>query len=189
MARYLFRIANTKGFTPVDLPKVSESVRTLLGSKESSSHFRIGTKAFEFNLFAGTGEEAAARKELLERNGFRVISEKLLDAPTPLVSKESALNEGIKLFNEERFWESHEILEQAWRSSKGTERDAIQGLILTAAAFVHFQKNETDISLSILRRARAKMNDDQIVNSVGLADLRKSVDLIINASQVHVFKI
>lgn len=189
MARYLFRIANTKQYSPVELLQVSEAVRKVLGSKESASHFRIGTKAFEFNLFALSSEEVEAKRGLLEGNGFRVISEKLLDTPTPPVDKKSALKEGVELFNEERFWESHEILEQAWRSSKGSEQDAIQGLIQTAAAFVHYQKNERDISLSIMKRARAKMYDQQVINSLGLADLRKGLDSIIMTGEIRLFKI
>ena len=40
----------------------------------------------------------------------------------------------VRLFNEGRYWESHEALEDRWRA---TESDFYQGLIIYASAFVH----------------------------------------------------
>jgi predicted metal-dependent hydrolase len=96
-------------------------------------------------------------KRFLGQNGFEILGEKLLDTPPTTMAKPDAVKEAVALFNNERFWESHEVLEQTWRSAKGAERDTLQGVILTAAAFVHYQKGEPDICLSVLRRARAKL--------------------------------
>lgn len=48
--------------------------------------------------------------------------------------------EFIERFNQEKFFEAHEILEALWRTEKGDVRDYYQGLIQIAAAFVHIQK-------------------------------------------------
>ena len=45
--------------------------------------------------------------------------------------------EFIELFNEERFWHSHEALELAWRENGST---FYKGLIIFASAFVHVQR-------------------------------------------------
>lgn len=47
---------------------------------------------------------------------------------------------GIDLFNEGKFWESHEEWEKIWTESTGTDRLFYQALIQTAAALVHVQR-------------------------------------------------
>ena len=75
------------------------------------------------------------------------------------IEKEQLVKDGISYFNNERFWECHEALEGAWKQSKGDEKELIQGLILIAAALVHYQKDEDDICLSVLGRALEKLRD------------------------------
>jgi predicted metal-dependent hydrolase len=47
------------------------------------------------------------------------------------------LTEFVRRFNAGSFWESHEVLEDAWRA---TGSDFYQGLILFASAFVHVRR-------------------------------------------------
>ena len=75
------------------------------------------------------------------------------------IEKEQLVKDGISYFNNERFWECHEALEGAWKQSNGEEKELIQGLILVAAALVHYQKAEDDICLSVLGRALEKLHD------------------------------
>ena len=74
------------------------------------------------------------------------------------IEKNQLINDGIFYFNNERFWESHEALEGAWKECIGDEKELIQGLILIAAAFVHYQKYENKICLSVLNRALKKLH-------------------------------
>ncbi len=67
-----------------------------------------------------------------------------------------------ELFNAERYWEAHEVLEGAWKSSKGDEKELIQGIILVCAALVHAQKAEYDICLSMLGRALQKLQGKEL---------------------------
>ena len=189
MARYLLRIANKVGYSPRDVQQVSASIRKILGSRESASHFRIGTETVEFNIFADNEKELEERKRLLTESSFKIVSVRLLDTPPKAVDKEGALEEGIQLFNEERFWESHEALEQAWHIAKGVERDAIQSIILTAAAFVHYQKGEEEICLSIMKRARAKMALVKSYQVIDFEDLERNIDGILDSEKVQLFKL
>lgn len=55
-------------------------------------------------------------------------------------TRPSAYHEFIRLFNERKYFEAHEILESRWRRETGAARDFYHGLIQIAAAFVHVQK-------------------------------------------------
>ena|SRR5438128_767935 len=44
---------------------------------------------------------------------------------------------GIELFNQQEFFESHEVLEDVWRPARGAERFFLQALIHFAVAFHH----------------------------------------------------
>lgn len=46
--------------------------------------------------------------------------------------------EGIRLFNQEDFFECHDILEELWSETLGEEKKFIQGLIQAAIALFHF---------------------------------------------------
>ena len=189
MARYLLRVANKDGYSPKDAERVASTIRKILGSRESASHFRVATDALEFNMFARDEKELDDRQRRLTMSLFKIVNVKLLDTPPKHVNKEEALEEGVQLFNEERFWECHEILEQAWHVSKGVERDAIQSIILTAAAFVHHQKGEEEICLSILKRARAKMASVKTYETIDFEGLEKNIDGILDSERIRLFKL
>jgi hypothetical protein len=189
LARYLLRVANKDRYSPRDVQRVAETIRNILGSRESASHFRVSTDVLEFNVFAKSEKELDDRKRLLTQNLFKIVNLKLLDRPPKIIDKNAAFSEGVHFFNQERFWECHESLEQAWHASKGVERDAIQSIILTAAAFVHYQKGEEEICLSILKRARAKLMSVKESNIIDMETLKKNIDEILDSKLIRLFKL
>lgn len=54
---------------------------------------------------------------------------------------DSRFREFVDLFNREKFFEAHEVLESLWRATHDTDKDFYQGLIQLAAAMVHVRKN------------------------------------------------
>jgi uncharacterized protein len=46
--------------------------------------------------------------------------------------------EGIRLFNEEEFFDCHDVLEELWSETVGPERKFLQGLIQASIALFHF---------------------------------------------------
>lgn len=46
--------------------------------------------------------------------------------------------EGLRLFNAEDFFESHEVLEELWQETEGEPKKFYQGLIQAAVALLHF---------------------------------------------------
>lgn len=67
--------------------------------------------------------------------------------------EDELFSEARVLFNAERYWECHEVLEGIWRTKQGEEKRLLQGIILVCAAFVHHQKGEDDVALGVLKRA------------------------------------
>ena len=189
MARYLVRLANSKRYGPRDAVGLSIRIRDLLGSKDTIGNLRVSRRAVEFDLFANDPVELEARKLILESKVARILTLKSLDQAPANRDKLEVLREGIGLFNEERFWECHEVLEQIWHPAKGADREIIQGLILTAAALVHAQKDETDVCLSMLRKARGKLGSNAAYEGVGLQQVRISIDRILASKHPVPFRV
>ena len=53
------------------------------------------------------------------------------------------------LFNQEKFFEAHEVLEALWLETKGGERNFYQGLIQLAASLVHFHMRRSRSAASL----------------------------------------
>lgn len=71
---------------------------------------------------------------------------------------DDALSRGVALFNRGAFFEAHEILEDAWRAlPAGSTRTFYQGLIQFAVAIVHHQRGRAASALTLLARARPKL--------------------------------
>jgi uncharacterized protein len=186
--RYLVRLANTKGYTPPDVKAMQAKIRELLGSTDKIGNLRVSTSAIEFDLFA---EPADLRKtkNLLEDKISKIITLRSIETRVSAKGEAESLREGIELFNQERFWESHEVLEDIWHPATGVERDIIQGLILTAAALVHYQKHENDVCISILGRAVKKLGAHDTFNGLDIKRLKAGIDLILKDNTAELLRI
>jgi uncharacterized protein len=67
------------------------------------------------------------------------------------------IQEAIRLFNEEHFFEAHEVLEEVWRIERGEPRLFLQGLIQVCAAYHHFQNGNLVGAITLLERGSDKM--------------------------------
>lgn len=106
------------------------------------------------------------------------------------LEKEDAVETGKLYFNEERFWECHEVLEGVWKNTFEGEKDLIQGIILVAAAFVHHQKNENEICLSILNRAIEKLqNSSGHYCGINIDEFKKKTFGILKTGKIATFTI
>jgi hypothetical protein len=157
---------------------VQTKIRELLGSTDKIGNLRISTTAIEFDLFVASSDLSKS-KSLLENKISKVETLRSLESRVPTREESEALREGIDLFNQERFWEAHEVLEEIWHPAIGVDRDTIQGLILAAAAFVHYQKNEESVCLSILGRAKDKLGINDQFQGLDIKHLRTNIDRIL----------
>jgi len=107
-----------------------------------------------------------------------------------IVEKEKAISEGVDYFNNERFWECHEILEGVWKNCDGNEKFLVQGLILVAAGLVHYQKDEDSICISIFNRALEKLeNSNGNYHNIDIDKIKEIITEMINSKDVSSFLI
>ena len=172
------RLANNQDYLPKDVKMMQAKIRELLGSAEKIGNLRISTSAIEFDLFAEK-DDLNKSESLLEAEISKVITLRSTEPRGSARGEQEALREGIDLFNQERFWEAHELLEEIWHPAKGVERDTIQGLILTAAALVHYQKNEKTVCVSILGRAMTKLGTIDNFKGLDTKRLRAAIEQIL----------
>ena len=105
-------------------------------------------------------------------------------------AKEEALKRAKQYFNDEKYWECHEVLEGVWKKTYEGEKDLVQGIILVAAALVHYQKNENDICLSIMKRAMEKLSSSSgIYHDVDMDKFRKTTAKMISSGKIEPFMI
>jgi len=69
------------------------------------------------------------------------------------------LEMGIGLFNGRKFFEAHEEWEKLWRKMDvSSERYFIQGLIMIAGAFVHYQRGNYAGMSKLIEKGRPLLN-------------------------------
>jgi predicted metal-dependent hydrolase len=188
MMRYLVRLANSQGYTPTDIKMLQAKIRELLGSADKIGNLRVSTSAIEFDLFAEQ-TDLNKSKSLLEEKISKVVTLRPIDPRVITKGGEEMLREGVDLFNQERFWEAHEVLEEIWHPATGVERDIIQGLILTAAALVHYQKNENAVCVSILVRAMEKLGKLDNFKGLNIKHLRAGIEQILKDNMPELLRI
>ena len=94
------------------------------------------------------------------------------------------LHNGIRLFNEAKFFDAHEALEDVWRESPSAEKKFFQGLVQVAVAFHHHSTGNLVGMRSVLKRAMGNLEKcpanfhevdvDQLLDS--LAQWRDAMD-------------
>jgi uncharacterized protein len=65
--------------------------------------------------------------------------------------------EGLEAFNSRKFFEAHELWEDAWRVTPDPGRRFLQGLIQVAAAFHHFSRSNLRGTRNLLREGLLKL--------------------------------
>src|SRR5208282_4417943 len=189
--RYLIRLKNGIGAVPRDTRSLSRlAYESVKGLGEDIGNLRINPSAVELDLLLNSPENLNPAIEILESKIGPSLTIRQLDTDMPKMEKGAALRLGIDLFNQERYWESHEALESVWLTAIGREKELLQGLILAAAAFVHLQKGEDDVALSILSRASEKFrNDNGSYSGIDISKLEKIISSMLSSCKPAVFKI
>ncbi len=189
-ARYLVRVENSRKLPITDYSRVRQSYGRMLadfGCRLNSS--RISSVAVELDFFAPDRRKAEEMVELL-RSQVRVLSTSDLLANEAVEGKEKTLEEAKRLFNEERFWEVHEKVEGIWRTASGEEKQVQQSIILYAGALVHYQKNEMETTLRMLKRSLEKMKwSADSYFCFDLSRMRREAEGMIGRGSVSVFRL
>lgn len=92
-------------------------------------------------------------------------------------------SEGVRLFNQGRFFECHEVWELLWKRSSGADKLFYQGMIQAAAALLHAGRGEFNGARSIWAKARAKLDGlPADHHGIALGELRAAVEKFIAAA-------
>ncbi len=67
--------------------------------------------------------------------------------------------EGMKLFNEGKFFEAHEELETAWKDETGAVRELYQGILQIAVAYLHITRGNYEGSVKVYGRGLKRLKD------------------------------
>jgi len=186
MDRFMLHLKNT-GFCPSDTGKLLADARNLAGGLDAIIRdCRVATKYVEFDVSTDKSNMDAMVQRLAPiapLDHARLVTEEHME-------KEEAIKLGVFYFNEERFWEAHEVLEGVWKRCYEGERDLVQGIILVAAALVHYQKAEDGICLSVFGRALEKLaKSSGAYHGIDVDALRQKVGRMVDSGQVSLFSI
>lgn len=80
-----------------------------------------------------------------------------LAVDTAVTLHDPRLTEFIRLFNERKFFESHEILEELWLECVDDQKEFYRGLIQCAVALAHWQRNNRTGARQVGSRALATL--------------------------------
>jgi hypothetical protein len=182
----MLHLKNT-GYTPQDTDKLLVMARKLSYNLAATIRdCRVSTRYVEFDVSI----DKSKMDTLVERFAPIAPLDHAKHVVEEHIEKEDAIKMGISYFNEERFWEAHEVLEGVWKKCFEGEKDLVQGIILVAAALVHYQKAENTICLSVLGRALEKIGRATgMYHDINVDLLRKNVQAIKNSGQISLFSI
>jgi predicted metal-dependent hydrolase len=71
---------------------------------------------------------------------------------------ERAFQHGLALFNAGRFFDAHEVWEDAWRAAPAEEKKFLQGLIQIAVALHHHSRGNSVGARLLLARAQRNLS-------------------------------
>ncbi len=188
MKRYMLHLQNIVPYTAKEAVLLLHRARELVEPEASIRDARVSKKYIEFDISIPE-----------DRDPSQIISR--IEVIAPLAScdevterhieKDKAIVQAVQLFNEERYWEAHETLEYVWKNAAGMEKQILNGIILVAAAFVHHQKDEQDICISILHRAKRKFDgtSDRYYYGIDILRIVQLLSDIVHTGRIHRFTI
>jgi uncharacterized protein len=154
MKRYMIYLKNDS-HTPKNAQNLLLRARSLLSAYNVVIR---DARVSEFNIEFDTSiPDNAMMKEVIRiLTSIAPLSEyeHIVEKNLPI---ERAIEYAKSLFNSQKYWLAHEVLESVWKNAQGNEKEILNGIILVAAAFVHEEKDEADICVSILKRAAKKL--------------------------------
>ncbi|MFY3740954.1 MAG: hypothetical protein HMLIMOIP_001399 [Candidatus Nitrosomirales archaeon] len=185
MKRYIVHLRN-QSFNAKNANEFLLRARSLADNDVVIRDARVSSKLIEFDLSIASEKLEPLLEKLSKISpvaSYTEITERQIE-------KERAIEDAKSLFNDERYWECHEVLEGVWKHSSGNEKELLQGIILTCAGFVHAQKDENDICFSVLSRSLAKLqNASGAYYGINIDRFKQTVANILSTKNIQYFKI
>jgi hypothetical protein len=199
MQRHLIRLGNNGKYIPKDTISLLSELRTAVDEYGSVvKNLRITEKAIEFDIFSPEESSKNKSKEKLSQEFGTILNERDLQEsetttlPSLHQTKEETVSLSVQLFNDQRYWECHETMEQIWRREQNKqEKQTQQGLILAASALVHYQKNENEVCLGMIPRALSRLENwkDSTYFTLNVKLLKERLSEILATRRIKPFSI
>jgi len=185
--RYMAYLKN-EGFGPKDARLLLSKARQIVEKYDILIRdVRVSNRFIEFDISLGNVEDLEKIRSIFSFIGQYIDGYKVVEKDLKI---EESLILAKKFFNEEKYWITHELLEGVWKKAYGVEKDLLNGLILVAAALVHYQKNEKDIALSIMRRALKKLAAaNEKYFGIDVVSIKSQVSEMVKSSIIENFRI
>lgn len=193
--RYLIYLDNKNNYLPTSSSSVLHSLRMLLQNHNKVVVRDIRISSYFIEIDVSTAENASLSAEEINffgpiNNLGSLIRIEELNEVTEIMPHRDAVMSSVFLFNMERYWKSHEVLETVWKDSEGLTKSLLNGLILVDAAYVHFQKGENTIFFSILNRSLEKFkNYSGDFYDINMELLLKNINNIILTKKISIIKL
>ncbi len=92
--------------------------------------------------------------------------------------------EGIRLFNEGRYFEAHEELEAAWKEERGRVRQLYQGILEAAVTYLHIRRGNFAGALKVYGRSMRWLRQwPENCRGTDVGQLRRDLDAAITEMQ------
>jgi uncharacterized protein len=187
LSRYMVYLENEK-YLPEDANSILSLSRNILQDyKIIIRDVRVASHFLELDMSIPSSLDLEKIKSKLSQIGTIMEIDSVVEGE---LDKKVSLELARQLFNNEKYWKTHEILEGVWKHTQGDERALLNGIILVAAALVHYQKGEHDICISIMKRALDKLHSAYgHYHDIDVDLLKTHVMNIINSTKISRFSI
>tara|TARA_B100000700_G_scaffold105872_1_gene119583 strand:+ start:105 stop:485 length:381 start_codon:yes stop_codon:yes gene_type:complete len=89
------------------------------------------------------------------------------DKQDDLFINDSRFEIGMKLFNSCQWYKSHDVFEEIWHETGGSERQLLQGILQVAVAQVHLENSNLNGATILYGEALGRLKNFQL-NNLGL---------------------
>jgi hypothetical protein len=88
----------------------------------------------------------------------------------------SKVLEGLRLFNQKQFYESHEELEDAWREERGPIRSLYQGVLQAAVIYFHISRGNHEGGIKMHERCMKLLQDyPDVCRGINVGKLKRDL--------------
>ncbi len=94
---------------------------------------------------------------------------------------EESLSKAYELFNSQKWYEAHDVLEDIWNGLDGDERQIIQGILQVSVSQFHLSKGNVNGAMILLGEGLGRIKTRQRINlGIDLASLCKNLEILLN---------
>ncbi len=167
----MLAFALNKGYTPRDRERLVEKLRKVMDVR----NMRIASSHIEIEVWNTDPDKVRSHIENVVGEVVFVDHVDNIEKRLETKDMDAAIKLYIQLFNEERFWEAHIVLESIWRRSRDPR---IQALIKLAASHVKIQENKPEYARRLAMES-LEMMDPVKLSCLDLKEVMGDIEVFV----------